>query len=166
MPSLYRVLALAFVCFACQKQAAPAPFCDQDLSGVWLNASDRHFAYRLRDHGGIVRGEFLERDDDGGLHNPDDAMLFELHRSDGGVAGVMRTHGPSPSGRDCPVEYGFKVTACQPRTLQAQVETAVHITDDCKRLRLADGGEPDPELKEFAFEREPPSTGGDRPVSH
>src|SRR5450432_1960320 len=102
MPLLYRVLAAGMLLCACKRPAPPTPpvasFCDRDLSGVWVNSSDKHFAYRLRDHGGLVRGEFLERDDDGGLRKPDDPMLFELHRKGGGVSGVMRTHGPSPSG--------------------------------------------------------------------
>jgi hypothetical protein len=139
---------------ACKRSPPPAaPFCDRDLSGVWVNSSDTHFAYRLRDHGGIVRGEFLERDDDGGLRNPDDPMLFELHRTDGGVSGVMRTTGPSPSGRICPVEYGFDVTVCNAGSLQAQVEIAAAITDECKRVKLPDGGDVLPELREFRIER-------------
>jgi hypothetical protein len=166
MPPLYRVVALAFLCFACPKQKDTPPFCDQDLSGVWLNSSDTHFAYRLRDHGGIIRGEYMERADDGGLAAPDEPMLFELHRFDGGVAGVMKTTGQSPGGRACPVEYGFEVTVCNPGAMQARVETSVHITDDCKRYVLPDGGEAPSELGEFRLQRAPPSSGGDQPVAH
>jgi hypothetical protein len=154
MHHLHRVLAAGILLSACKRSPPPAsPFCDHDLSGVWLNSSDTHFAYRLRDHGGIVRGEFLERDDDGGLRSPDDRMLFELHRTDGGISGVMRTQGPSPSGRICPVEYGFDVTVCNEGSLQAQVEIAAAITDECKRVKLPDGGDVPPELREFRIER-------------
>src|SRR5690242_15477597 len=45
-----RIAALA-VCLAaagCKKAPPPQPrFCDQDLSGLWLNSSDWHFAYRF-----------------------------------------------------------------------------------------------------------------------
>lgn len=155
MSRLYRVLPALLLLSACKRPAPPpAAFCEQDLSGLWVNSSDKHFAYRLRDHGGVVRGEFLTREDDGGLSKPDEPMLFELHRSDAGISGVMRTHGPSPGGRDCPVEYGFDVTVCQPEALQAQVEVAAHVTDECKRARLPDGGEIPPDLREFRIERE------------
>jgi hypothetical protein len=149
-----RLLVLAALALACKRAPPPAaPFCDHDLSGLWLNSSDKHFAYRLRDHGGVVRGEFLERADDGGLSNPEEPMLFELHRTDGGVSGVMRGQGPSPSGRICPVEYGFDLTVCGEKALQAQVEMSAHVTDECKRLKFEDGGEPPPEVQEFRLER-------------
>jgi hypothetical protein len=152
---LYRVFAFLILLSACKRPPAPPPpdYCAQDLSGVWVNSSDKHFAYRLRDHGGFVRGEFMERADDGGLTKPDDPMLIELHRADGGISGVMKTHGPSLTGRDCPVEYGFDVTVCQQSAMQAQVEVTANINDDCKRASLPDGGEIPPELREFRLER-------------
>jgi hypothetical protein len=155
MPPLYRVLAAGLLLCACKRSPSPpAPDdCAQDLSGIWVNSSDKHFAYRLRDHEDYIRGEFMERADDGGLTKPDDPMLIELHRSDGGISGVMRTHGPSLSGRDCPVEYGFDVTVCRRDAVQAQVEVAASINDDCKRASLPDGGEIPPELREFRIER-------------
>lgn len=150
-----RLLALVALCVACKKAPPPAParFCDQDLSGVWLNSSDNHLAYRFRDHGEVIRGEFLQRQDDGGLTPPDDPILFELHRADASVAGVMRTQGPSPGGRICPVEYGTNVTDCKPDALQVVVEMSANIDDDCKRAKLEDGGEIPPNLAEFRFER-------------
>jgi hypothetical protein len=152
---LYRVFAFLILLNACKRSPPPPPdFCAQDLSGVWLNASDKHFAYRLRDHGGIIRGEFMEREDDGGLTKPDDPMLIELHHLDAGVSGVMRTHGKSLGGRDCPVEYGFDVTVCQTDALQAQVDMAAYFDDECKRAKLEDGGEIPPVLREFRLERE------------
>lgn len=152
---------------ACRKPAAPAPaaqpparFCDQDLSGVWTNASDRHFAYRFRDHGGVLRGEYLQAGDDGGLEAPTEPILFELHRTETALAGVMKATGPSPSGRTCPVEFGIKISSCEPGAMVAVVETEVPMTDACKRKeRLEDGGEIAPALTEFRFERLHPSGG-------
>ena len=164
-----RLFLLLTLCAACKRPAPPAPeaFCAQDLSGLWLNSSDKHFAYRLRDHGGVIRGEFLEAEEDGGMHNPDDPILFELHRTPDSVAGVMKATGQSPGGRTCPVEYGIRLTTCHPDAVQAQVETSVNITDDCKRLVFEDGGEPPLQITEFRFERaSPPSTDGGSPMSH
>src|SRR3954468_10100221 len=148
----------------CKKTPAPAPsparFCDQDLSGLWVNSSDAHLAYRLRDHGDVVRGEFLERQGEGGVRRGGEPILFELHRADASVAGVMRTQGASPGGRICPVEYGTQVTDCKPDALQVTVEMSADIGEDCKRMRLPDGGEPQPNLAEFRFERAGPSDGG------
>jgi hypothetical protein len=162
-----RLLLLLTLCAACKKPAPPAAFCEQDLSGLWLNSSDKHFAYRLRDHGGVIRGEFLEAEDDGGMHPPDDPILFELHRTHDAVAGVMKATGQAPGGRTCPVEYGIRLSACRPEAVQAVVETSVQVDDDCKRFAPPDGGEEPPQLAEFRFERAPhPSDGGDSPVSH
>ena len=88
------------------------------------NASDKHFAYRFRDHGDIVRGEFLERSDDGKLKNPDEPLLFELHRTETALAGVMRS-----TQANCPVEYGIDVTSCG-QNLQATVEVDVQVGPD------------------------------------
>jgi hypothetical protein len=162
-----RLLLLLTLCAACKKPAPPEAFCAQDLSGLWLNSSDKHFAYRLRDHGGVIRGEFLEAEDDGGMHPPEDPILFELHRSPETVAGVMKATGQTPNGRTCPVDYGIKLTTCHEGALQAQVETSANVTEDCKRLIFEDGGEPPPDIKEFRLERAPhPSDGGESPVSH
>jgi hypothetical protein len=160
MPRLLLALCLLT---ACKKRG----FCDQDLSGLWLNSSDPHFAYRFRDHGGVLRGEYLEREDDGGLQNPAEPILFELHRTSDAMAGVMKATGRTSGGRDCPVEYGIQLTSCQSDVLFARVETAVQVGEDCKRLFLEDGGEAAPRLAEFRFERSPhPSGGGDRPLAH
>src|ERR1041384_1939321 len=168
MPRLLLLLTLCAAA-ACKKAPPPPPaaFCEQDLSGLWLNSSDKHFAYRFRDHHDVIRGEFLEAEDDGGMHPPDDPILFELHRSKDAVAGVMKAAGQTPSGRTCPVDYGIKLTSCQAEALQAQVETSAHITEDCKRLVFEDGGEPPPTIVEFRFERPPPpSDGGGSPAAH
>ncbi|HEX9577581.1 MAG TPA: hypothetical protein VF993_07500 [Myxococcales bacterium] len=158
-------LALLLLGAACKKPS-PARFCDQDLSGVWLNASDRHFAYRFRDHGGVLRGEFLERSEDGGLKNPDEPITFELHRTDAALAGVMRSTDKLSGGRTCPVEFGIQVKSCQTGAIQAIVETSVPIGEDCKRKSAQDGGEVAPALAEFRFERElnHRSDGGEAPI--
>jgi hypothetical protein len=144
---------LALLLVAACKKPAPARFCDQDLSGVWLNASDRHFAYRFRDDGAVLQGEFLERSDDGGLENPGEPVTFDLHRTETGVSGVMRSTGPAEGGRPCPVEFKVQLTACQPGAIQAVVETSVPVGEDCKRKAAEDGGELPAALSEFRFER-------------
>ena len=158
-PPIVRCCALLLLA-GCRRPApaatAPVPaarFCDQDLSGVWTNASDRHFAYRFRDHGGVLRGEYLVAGDDGGLESPPEPILFELHRTDAALAGVMKATGPAPSGRVCPVEFGIQVSSCQPDALVVVVETEVPVTDQCRRKRAEDGGEIAPALVEFRFER-------------
>ncbi len=165
------------------KPAAPARFCDQDLSGLWVNASDRHFAYRFRDHGEVVRGEFVQAEEDGGLVSPPDPILFELHRTRDALAGVMRASEETASGKTCPVEFGVDVTSCAEGRFQAQVETEVSVGEDCRRKAATwdravgpkegaegpeDGGELAPHRSEFVFLRDAshPSGGGDTPDAH
>ena len=80
----------------------------------------------------------------------------------------MRSTGPSPGGRRLPIEYGIKLTSCQPEGVQAvAVETVIQVTDDCKRLEhLPDGGPIPPELSEFHFHFGDPSDGGETPKAH
>ena len=57
----------AAVFAACKRSAQPEPrYCPQDVSGVWVNSSDAAYAYRLNDHGDVVRGKFFHRAPDGG----------------------------------------------------------------------------------------------------
>lgn len=150
-------LALA----ACRKSPpAPVRFCDQDLSGVWLNSSDKRFAYRFSDRSGAITGEFLQRSADGGLTAPEEPIRFELRRSDTAIAGVMKSSGDAPSGRTCPVEYTFRISDCKPDSLQAVVETSAVIGEDCKRKAAEDGGQIPPDLREFRFERDPANRTG------
>lgn len=158
---------------ACKKPAPPPParFCDVDLTGLWVNASDNHFAYRFRDHGDVIRGEFLERADDGGVTAPSDPITFELHRTDKALAGVMRSTTATGAGRTCPVEFGVDVTTCSEKSMQAQVETEVPVGDDCRRRTAEDGGDLPPHRTEFVFVREKsdlthPSGGGESPDAH
>ena len=145
-----RILVLLLLCAACKR--APE-YCNEDLSGVWVNSSDAKLAYRLRDQGGVVRGEFMERKPDGGLSAPEEPLLFELHRTDTAVAGVMRTRDQLLSGRTCPVEYGARISDCKPDSMQLVVETSAAIDQDCKRTRLPDGGEVPAELREYRLDR-------------
>lgn len=172
-----RRCAAVLLCLAACKKPAPQPlapsaaaakFCDQDLTGVWLNSSDKHFAYRFRDHGDIVRGEFQERADDGSLRNPDEPVLFELHRTATALAGVMRSTERTQGGRDCPVEFGVDVTTCREASLQATVEMEVPVDEQCKRKSAEDGGEPETHRTEFVFVRDlsHPSDGGEAPDAH
>ena len=139
---------------ACRKASQPQPrFCDQDLSGLWLNSSDRHFAYHFREDGGVIRGDYLQREDDGGLTNPAEPISFELHRTNEAVSGVMRTTGESPSGRACPVEFETRISDCKPDALQVVVEVSAALGEDCKRTPAEDGGIVPRDLREFRFER-------------
>jgi hypothetical protein len=144
------------------KRKPPAPrFCPQDLSGVWVNASDATFGYRLRDRGERVEGLFFHRAPDGGIIHPDpteEPITLDLHRSDAALAGAMHTFDRTPGGRRCPVEFGLSVTACNPAYLQVTTEMATAIDESCKRPREADGGEAQPDLAEFIWER--PDAGG------
>ena len=150
--------ALAVFGLACKTKSAPtqpARFCDQNLSGVWLNSSDKRFAYRFKDQNGAVTGEFLQRAGDGGLTKPDEPITFELRRSDTAISGVMKTTGEAPSGKTCPVEYEIRFSDCKPDSMQAVVETSAVIGEDCKRKMLEDGGQIPHDLMEFRFERAP-----------
>jgi len=139
---------------ACRKASQPQPrFCDQDLSGLWLNSSDRHFAYHFREDGGVIRGDYLQREDDGGLSNPAEPITFELHRTNEAVSGVMRTTGESPSGRACPVEFETRISDCKTDALQVVVEVSAALGEDCKRTPAEDGGIVPRDLREFRFER-------------
>jgi hypothetical protein len=158
---MQRLLAALLLLTACKK--SPPRFCDQDLTGVWLNASDRHFAYRFRDHGDVIRGEFLQAEEDGGLTNPPDPITFELHRTETALAGVMHA-----TEAGCGVEFGVDMTSCNEKSLQAQVETEVPVGPDCKRKTAEDGGDLPPHRTEFVFVRDArhPSGGGETPVAH
>ena len=85
----------AAVFAACKRSAQPEPrYCPQDVSGVWVNSSDAAYAYRLNDHGDVVRGKFFHRAPDGGdapAEPGEDPMLIELHRTANALAGTMRT---------------------------------------------------------------------------
>ena len=153
MPRLIVFLA-CLAAAACRKASQPQPrFCDQGLSGLWLNSSDRHFAYRFREDAGVIRGEYLQREDDGGLSSPVEPITFELRRGEEAVTGVMRTAGESPSGRACPVEFETRISDCKPDALQLVVEVSAAIGEDCKRTPAEDGGIAPRDLREFRFER-------------
>jgi len=167
-----RWAAIVILTAACRKSPPPPPatarFCDQDLSVVALSSYDKHFAYRFRDHGSVVRGEFLERSDDGGLANPSDPITFELHRGEASLAGVMRSTQQTQGGRSCPVEFGIEVTVCRDASLQAVVEMEAPVTEECKRKTAEDGGDLPTHRTEFVFVRDMthPSGGGEAPDGH
>jgi len=144
MPRLV-VFLCCLAAAACRKASPPRHrFCDQDLSGLWLNSSD---------DAGVIRGEYLQREDDGGLSNPVEPITFELRRGEDAVSGVMRTTGESPSGRACPVEFETRVSDCKPEALQLVVEVSAAIGADCRRTPAEDGGIAPRDLREFRFER-------------
>ena len=141
--------AAAYLALVACKRAPPL-YCSQDLSGLWLNSSDRHFAYALRDDGGVVTGDFHERADDGGLSKPAEPITFELKRTTSAMAGVMRSKGTTAGGKTCPVEFQTRVTDCKPEAIQVVVEVSEQVGEDCKRLSPPDGGS---DLSEFRLER-------------
>jgi len=139
---------------ACRKApTAQARFCDQDLSGLWVNSSDKSFAYTFRDDGGLIRGEFVVRAEDGGLTKPSEPITFELKRTDAAIAGVVRTKDATAGGKSCLVEYEIKVSDCKPDVIQVVAEVSAPVGDDCKRLSAPDGGAIPPDLREFRLER-------------
>jgi len=165
MPRPALLACLAIVPIAACKRAPPpqARYCDQDLSGVWVNASDRAYAYRLTDHGDAVRGKYFNRDIDGGETPPrpgDDPILIDLHRTPSALAGTMKAKGEAPGGRRCDLEFGMRVSSCQPDALQVVGETSYQLRDDCTRQKQEDGGEIPPRLTEYRWERAPAAGGG------
>jgi hypothetical protein len=153
MPRLIPFLA-CLAAAACRRAPPPqSRFCDEDLSGLWLNSSDRHFAYRFREDAGVIQGDYLRREDDGGLAIPAEPITFELRRTAEAVSGVMRTKGESPGGRACPVEFETRVSDCKPDSLQVVVEVSTAVGEDCKRAPAEDGGIAPRDLREFRFER-------------
>jgi len=139
---------------ACRKTPTAQPrFCDQDLSGLWVNSSDKSFAYTFRDDGRVIRGEFVVRAEDGGVTKPSEPIILEMKRSDTAIAGVMRSKDTTAGGKSCPVEYEVKVSDCKPDVLQVVAEVSAPVGDDCKRLSAPDGGAVPPDLREFRLER-------------
>jgi hypothetical protein len=141
----------------CKRTVQPEPrYCNQDVSGVWVNSSDTAYAYRLNDHGDVVRGKFFRREADGGEASTepgDEPMLIELHRTANALAGTMRTKGEAPGGRRCDLEFGIRVSSCQPDALQVVAETSYPVRDDCTRQKAEDGGDLPPDLTEYRWER-------------
>jgi hypothetical protein len=158
---LFLSLALGVVP-ACKRNHVPR-YCDQDLSGIWVNSTDEAFAYRLNDHGNVVRGKFFRRERDGGEAAPepgDDPMLIELHRTATALAGTMRTKGEAPGGRRCDLEFGIRVSSCQRDALQVVAETSYDVREDCTRGKPEDGGDVAPALTEYRWERVGGDAGG------
>ncbi len=156
MPRTLTYLALLLLA-ACKRAPAPeARYCNQDLSGVWVNAGDASYAYRLTDEGPVVRGKFFQRSPDGGEAPPGpggDPMLIEMHRTASALAGTMKTAGDTPGGQRCPLEFRLQVSSCQPDALQVVAESSYDVRDDCTRQKSEDGGDLPPRLTEYRWER-------------
>ena len=149
--ALAALVALA----ACKKTPPPVRFCSQDISGVWVNASDPTFAYRLEDKGDTVNGKFFVRELDGGeaTSQPADTITMELKRGAEALDGVMKANGQSPSGRTCPIDFKLQIASCEAGSLQVVAETKVSVRDDCTRAREEDGGPAETRLVEYRWER-------------
>jgi len=148
-------LVVAFLA-GCKRNQPEPRYCNEDLSGVWVNSSDEAFTYRLNDQGDVVRGKFFRRQPDGGeaaLEPGDDPMLIELHRTATALAGTMRTKGEAPGGKRCDLEFGIRVSSCQRDALQVVAETSYDVRDDCTRQKAEDGGDVPPALTEYRWER-------------
>jgi hypothetical protein len=146
----------ASVLAGCKRNQPQARYCNEDLSGIWVNSTDEAFAYRLNDHGDVVRGKFFRRGPDGGDAAPEageDPMLIELHRTATALAGTMRTKGEAPGGKRCDLEFGIRVSSCQRDALQVVAETSYDVREDCSRQRSEDGGDLPPVLTEYRWER-------------
>jgi hypothetical protein len=159
MKSAVLVSAAVALSFGCKRSPPPpARYCDQDLSGVWVNATDRAFAYRLEDHGDSVRGKYFHRDIDGGEappHPGEDALLIDLRRTPTALAGTMTGKAETRGGRRCDVQFALRVSSCQPDALQVVAETAYDVREDCSRQKNEDGGDVPAQLVEFRWERAP-----------
>ena len=152
--SRFSIVAACLALAACKGSTRGQRFCDENLSGLWLNSSDKHYAYSFRDDGGVVEGEFMERSEDGGLTRPADRTSFELKRSADSVAGVMKSPDTTPGGKVCLVDYSTKISDCKPDVVQVVVEMSAPVGEDCKRISAPDGGGYEPDLREFRLERE------------
>ena len=152
----FAAIVICLAAAACKKAPPAQPrFCDQDLSGLWLNSSDRHFAYRFREDAGVIQGDYVQRADDGGLTPPSEPITFDLRRTSDAISGVMRGSGETPGGKICPLEFETRVSDCKPDALQVVVEMSANIGEDCGRRAAEDGGIAARDLREFRFERAP-----------
>jgi len=162
--SRFPLLFCAAVALSAGCKRAQARYCDQDLSGVWVNSSNPAYAYRLEDHADSVRGKFFHREADGGEAAPEpgeDAMLIDLRRTDKALAGTMSTKGEAPgSSRRCDLEFGIRVSSCQRDSLQVVAETSYDVREDCTRRKAEDGGDLPPALTEYRWDRLGADAGG------
>jgi hypothetical protein len=140
---------------ACKRApAAPCPF---DLGGVWVNASDERYGYRLQDSGAQVTGEFFLREPSGAAiprAAGEAPITFSLRRDGSALAGTMRGSAATRSGKSCELDFTVRITTCAPAQLQVVSEATAQLGEDCQRLRgLPDGGQIRPDLAEFVWIR-------------
>ncbi len=154
-----RAIFLALFCLstglACKRaQAGPCAF---DLGGVWINASDERYGYRLEDQGSQVTGEFFLRQPSGAAtpRAPGEAAVTLALRRDGSaLAGTMRSTALTAAGKSCEVEFTVKVGTCTPEQLQVTSEMTAPLDEQCRRIQnLPDGGPVARDLAEFLWVR-------------
>jgi hypothetical protein len=129
--------AAALALAAC-RAPAPPPRCQAtSLAGLWHDAEDPSYAYRVEDLGSrvlarpIVAGGGAEPAGGGGT-------LVELRRGPSDLGGVVRQTGrfafPDGTSRTCTVEFAARVLACPPGHLEIEVEQSGAVDPDCRRI--------------------------------
>jgi hypothetical protein len=149
------LIAAALAAPACKRNArTPCPF---DLGGVWVNASDERYGYRLADDGTRVTGEFFLRQPSGAATpraTGEAPVTFSLRRDGTRLEGTMRSSAASRSGKPCEVDFAVRFSSCTPEQLQVVSEMSAPLDDACRRIRdLPDGGAVPPDLAEFVWVR-------------
>jgi len=145
--ALAAVLALA----ACRPPAPPPPCQAPSLAGLWRDAEDPSYAYRVEDLGSrvlarpFVPGRAAEL--------PGAEMLVELRRGPAGLSGAVRQTGrfafQDGSSRTCTVDFAARVLGCSVGRLEIEVEQSGAVDPQCRRI--AEGA---PDLARHVWIRE------------
>jgi hypothetical protein len=147
---------------ACKKQGTL--FCDQDLTGRWVKASNEQTAFRLSDRNGVVIGELFQTGDPaaapasvGMLPAPAPGQapwLLRLQRTRETIAGTIHAIVRTPSGKRCPAEFALEVLECRRDQLSMHAQIGVQVSDDCTPRSVGNDGAPLPQhVTEFTLLR-------------
>ncbi len=143
---------LAILCLAACRPPAPPPSCQAtSLAGLWHDAEDPSYVYRVEDLGSRVLAHPTGPGDAGEPSAA--ATLVDLRRGPAELSGVVRQTGrfafPDGTGRTCTVEFGARVLACPPGRLEIEVEQSGAVDPQCRRI--AEGA---PDLAHHSWIRE------------
>jgi hypothetical protein len=134
---------------ACRPPVPPPPCQARSLSGLWRDAADPSYVYRVEDLGSRV----LARPTAAAEGTAVADAIIELHRGVSELSGAVRQTGiqafPDGTRRSCTVEFAVRVLACPPGRLEMQVEQSGAVGPDCRRVRAGD-----PDLARHAWVRE------------